>query len=67
MKFYNNTEFPDKTRNGLTSINVFMSDQHGNLCIGYYSFTDEEWIFQIDYGYFDTDNFVWCYAPTERI
>lgn len=63
MKFYKNTEFPNKTHNGWTSIDVFMSDKNGNLCIGYYSFTDEEWIFKFYDGFFDKKSFIWCYTP----
>jgi len=67
MKFYKNTEFPKKTKKDESeSVKVIMSDKYGNLYIGFYCFVDKEWNFIYSYDFFDKDNFIWWYPPTER-
>lgn len=74
MKFYKNTEFPklgdDKELN--YSVDVIISDSTGMLNIGFYDFNDRVWQFhsdQFNHAYTNGKliDFVWWYAPTERL
>jgi hypothetical protein len=64
MKFYKNTELPKALKEDESeSVKVIMSDEYGNLYIGFYCFVDKEWYFIHSDDFFDKDNFIWWYLP----